>query len=740
MQLRQARATRGAHRRTAQRVTQALARIAMASALVGLSTTAPRAIAADPEFRGPYEPFGLTTVDEYARLGFADLDGDGDLDGFVGQFDGTRLFENTGTTTSPAFAPATLNPFGLDAGGAPPAGGIALGDFDGDGDLDILDGSRFFENTGTTTGPAFAPPVTSPFGSTGFDPAPVDLDADGDLDLLEGDLFIENTGTPTSPAFGPSVFASSFGLVAEGSGSASFGDLDGDGDFDALVTSAGEILFARNIGTPASPSFVAPTAEFGFPDMKFQESSALADLDGDGDLDALVLGANRSRIGGDSTTHIAWFENTGAATAPAFRALVNPFGIGGTQEYNAAGFGDIDGDGDLDVFVGAYNDLYFHENTGSASFPAFAARTEGPFGIDSSLNHYVRPQLVDIDGDGDLDLLASGETDAPVFAENTGNASNPAFAPDTWPVFGLTSYVSGYYGTGSFAFTDFVDIDGDGDFDAVMGRADYGYILFQENTGDASNPAFAPGILNPFGLQPAIEYASPTFVDIDGDGDFDAIVGNSYGDVFFARNTGTTTGPAFAPPTMNPFGFTDSGADVAPTFADIDADGLPDAFLGERLGNLAFFENYTPPPPTRTLDLEKASARVAGANGLVRAKGTFVAGRIDTSAGLTFRMTDGGTLDESVVIPSGLCETKKNGTVKCRTLSPGTKQKTIAVFKPVKKSDQYKFKFLRNKLTLSAPLVGPMTLRIDENTTGDPPLEGQATDCVATPTKILCKD
>jgi Ca2+-binding RTX toxin-like protein len=129
--------------------------------------------------------------------------------------------------------------------------------------------------------------------------------------------------------------------------------------------------------------------------------------------------------------------------------------------------------------------------------------------------------------------------------------------------------------------------------------------LFYRNTGSASNPVFAAPTTNDFGLTSVGSFASPTLADIDGDGDLDAFVGNNAGNTLFYRNTGSASNPVFAAPTINPFGLTDVGNYVAPTFADIDGDGDLDAFVGNNAGNTVFFENQPAPanlPPVAVDD------------------------------------------------------------------------------------------------------------------------------------------
>jgi hypothetical protein len=199
---------RGASRRTARRIARARARLAVATALLGSAPLAQPALARPPSFVNPLAPFGLGTVGRESSPTFADIDGDGDLDAFVGEFLGnTVFFENTGTASAPAFAPPVTNPFGLADVGS--LASPAFADLDGDGDLDAFVGAftgdtLFFENTGTASAPAFAPPVTNPFGladvGRNASPAFADIDGDGDLDAFVSErygntIFFECQGT-----------------------------------------------------------------------------------------------------------------------------------------------------------------------------------------------------------------------------------------------------------------------------------------------------------------------------------------------------------------------------------------------------------------------------------------------------------------------------------------------------------------------------------------------------------------
>ncbi len=594
------RAVRGAHHRTARRIGKALAVVALGAGLLGVPLSG-AAVAATPMFASGVDPFGLAGVGSFPRPVLVDLDGDGDFDIVVGtSYGDIQFFENTGSVAAAAFAPPSIAPFGLTGIGYVPD--PAFADLDGDGDLDALVGSYdgnvfFFDNTGTSSTPAFATPSTNPFGLTGIgfyaSPAIADFDGDGDLDVLVGSDLFDNTGTLNAPAFAPPS-PDPFGL---GGGRPTLVDLDGDGDLDAVVPGAnGTSLFQENTGSVSAPAFgpAGPIDPFGLgldlnlPSLAtadYSSSSAFADLDGDGDLDAAI------GIGSGSSPYLPgavfFLKNTGSVSAPAFGRSFNPFGLTDVGDYSTPVFADLDGDGDLDAMVGNnYAHMVLFANTGSAASPAFAPPSTNPFGLGIGGGPFIlpvasKPAFADLDGDGDLDALIGIDffgTGHTLFFENTGSAAAPAFTGFSTPAFGLTE-IDGR------AAPTLADLDGDGDLDALIGST------FFDNTGSATAPAFGPPSMGAFGL-PTYVVNTPVLADVDGDGDVDVLVGGLFGNLDFYENTGSVSVPAFSPPASQPFGIYDVGSWSSPALADIDGDGDLDLFTGNGGGQVVFQENF----------------------------------------------------------------------------------------------------------------------------------------------------
>src|SRR5262245_53083966 len=219
-------------------------------------------------------------------------------------------------------------------------------------------------------------PDTSMTGTSTTDVNLVDVDADGDLDiyLVEGtdtiagrpDRLLINDGT------GHFEDQSALRLLFpnnQNSATADFGDVDGDGDLDALVAGVlGEDLllndgagfFTLANGQIPPPIVIPPLNRFDI-----SADVRLVDIDDDGDLDALVSNENPfnpSPTGGDQNR--IWmndgsgvFTDETAARLPA-----------ATDQTGAMLPGDIDGDGDLDIVVLNRGQDFVLVNDGTARF------------------------------------------------------------------------------------------------------------------------------------------------------------------------------------------------------------------------------------------------------------------------------------------------------------------------------------------------------------------------------------
>lgn len=292
---------------------------------------------------------------------------------------------------------------------------------------------------------------------------------------------------------------------------------------------------------------------------------------------------------------------TGSSSAQSFGSgQQNPFGLASVGGGAAPCFGDLDGDGDLDMLSGESGGSFrYFRNIGDAECPEFDNATTNPFSL-TSIGTYSSPVLADMDADGDLDLLAGGNysysTGFIVYFPNVGTPTNPSFNAPLSNPFGISLGAYVYFTAPTVA-----DLDNDGDSDVMLGEL-YGNFLYYQNTGTSAAPAFGAVQVNPFGLSAIGEdFSAPNFVDIDGDGDLDLMSGGDAGNILFFQNTGTAASPSFGLMQTNPFGLSNAGPSAFPFFTDIDDDSDMDGFAGEYpYGNFTFYENteITNTPPT----------------------------------------------------------------------------------------------------------------------------------------------
>ena len=226
------------------------------------------------------------------------------------------------------------------------------------------------------------------------------------------------------------------------------------------------------------------------------------------------------------------------------------------------------------------------------------AGADNPFAaVDGTAYGY--PALVDLDGDGDTDLiignnhLNSDGTDYDAYSvdyyENTGMAGKPVFTQRT----GADNPLDG-----AESFVEFkpvpADLDGDSDLDLLIGN-----LYYYENTGTAAAPAFTQrtGASNPLSGIRDEHYKRVVLPDLDDDGDFDLVAVTGEGGVLYFENTGTATEPVFTQRSGddNPFAnidiVKDNSGTGSPAFVDLDADGDPDLAIGTIAGEFDYYEN-----------------------------------------------------------------------------------------------------------------------------------------------------
>ncbi len=507
-----------------------------------------------PQFQWRQERYQDLDIGEWYR--FVDLDRDGDDDLLAERlFSYVRYYRNDGTPQEAVFVEAADSLKDTD--------GVALfsdrqnipnaTDIDCDGQIDLLIGrlvgtvSRY-EELGTDAagvpqfrhitddfeGIEIVAQIGSKHGANTM--ALGDVDGDGDEDLFWGDyfepgiLFIENTGSCSSPNLRgtPQPFPNVNPLRTSGYNAPTVGDIDGDGDEDLLVGTLGGAYNPNTttidnlhlIEQVAPGDFQVVTSRFlSTLDYGAETVPIVVDLDGDGDSDLLV--GNKIEQNDTQNGRLFRLINEGTPESPRFREDGVLDMSGGYHLLPA--FGDLDGDGDLDAIVGSWEDeLRYYRN--DATDGSIELTLVDSAVVTLSRGRNAAPTLGDVDGDGDLDLLVGEASGQLNFFENVGSATRPDFT--------LVSDTYDDIDVGRRSLPILRDHDADGDLDLILGSEGDGVFVY-ENVGHPMQPEWVESGLLEIDV---FDFAAPAFLDTDGDGDDDIILGGQRGGLWFWEN------------------------------------------------------------------------------------------------------------------------------------------------------------------------------------------------------------